>query len=140
VGTADALGAGEAVAAAAAGADDELAVGDGAGDVVADVGGVAGAAGVGGAVVVGGDVLGAAGAGLAGELAWPMPAWPETAWPETACPETACPETVCPETVCRGCEAGGWCTEAARAMPPAADAASRPTTIETIVSGRASRR
>jgi hypothetical protein len=130
VGTADALGAGEAVAAAAAGADDELAVGDGAGDVVADVGGVAGAAGVGGAVVMARDVLGAAGAGLAGELAWPTPAWPETAWPETACPET----------VCRGCEAGGWCTEAARAMPPAADAASRPTTIETIVSGRASRR
>jgi len=38
------------------------------------------------------------------------------------------------------CAPDVWWVEAARAMPPAADAASSPTIIEAIVSGRASRR
>jgi hypothetical protein len=122
VGTAGPLGAG----AVAVGAADELAVGDAAADVVID--GVAtGVVGAdrGGAAVMAGDMLDVGGTGRAGDLAGPAP---------------ACPETACPETACLGGEPGEWCTEAARATPPAADAASRPTTIETIVSGRASRR
>ena len=49
--------------------------------------------------------------------------------------EVAGLDAACPE-----CVPGVWCAEAARAIPPAADAASSPTTIEAIVSGRASRR
>ena len=71
--------------------------------------------GVGAAV---GDVLGAdvAGAEVSGA---------EVTGPDAARPEWA---------------PGVWCTEAARAIPPAADAASSPATIEAMVSGRASRR
>jgi len=123
VGAADPLGAGEAGAGAvaagvgdelAAGVGDELAAGDADGDVTAEVAaGVAPAEGVDAvaAAVGGADILGAA----VGEV---------------TCPDTACPE----------CMPGVWCAEAARATPPAADAASSPTTIEAIVSGRASRR
>ena len=99
-----------------------LAVGDADGDVTAEGVAVGVAAGddvagvvVGGVTaavreVLGVDVLGAAG--------------------EVTCPDTACPE----------CAPGVGCTEAARATPPAADAASSPTSIAAIVSGRASRR
>jgi hypothetical protein len=106
------------------GAGDELAVGAADGDVtavgvavgVALAGAVAGSDVAGAAVAVG-EVLGAddAGAEVAGAVAGLY----------IACPAWA---------------PGVWCVEAARAMPPAADAASSPTTIEAIVSGRASRR
>ena len=76
----------------------------------------AGVAGVDAATAAVGDV---AGDGLLG-----------AAVGEVTGPDTACPERM----------PGVWCAEAARAMPPAADAASSPTTIEAIVSGRASRR
>jgi hypothetical protein len=124
-GAADALGVGEAPAdGGPVGAGDELTVGEADGDVTA-VGaavGVALADGVAGtdmdgAAVAVGAALGVdlAGAELAGEVTGPG---------------AACPE----------CAPGDWCPEAARAMPPAADAASSPMTIDAIVSGRASRR
>jgi hypothetical protein len=105
-----------------------LVVGDADGDITADgvavevavgadvAGADVGGADVGGATAVVGEVLGADILGAAvGEV---------------TCPDTACPE----------CIPGVWCAEAARAMPPAADAASSPTSIAAIVSGRASRR
>jgi hypothetical protein len=103
-------------------AGDELTVGVADGDVTA-VGaavGVALADGVAGTDMDGatvGEVLGVdlAGAELAGEVTGAG---------------AACPE----------CAPGDWCAEAARAMPPAADAASSPMTSDAIVSGRASRR
>jgi hypothetical protein len=115
----DPLGAGETLTDGdAVGAGDELAVGEADGDITGDAVAVAlaaGAADMDGAVA--GDVPGAdvAGAEVAGEVTGP---------------DTACPE----------CTPGVWCTEAARAMPPAVDAASSPMTMEAIVSGRASRR
>jgi hypothetical protein len=106
------------------GAVDELTVGEADGEVTA-VGaavGVALADGVAGtntdgATAAVGEVLGAdlADSELAGVVTGPG---------------AACPE----------CTPGDWCTEAARAMPPAADAASSPMTNDAIVSGRASRR
>jgi len=141
VGAADPLGADEAPSAGESvgagdeltvgepeGAGDELTVGEADGDVttvgvavgvavgIALADAVAGAD-VDGATVMADEVLGAddAGAEVAGEVSGL----------DTACPAWA------PDV---------WCVEAARAMPPAADAASSPTTIEAIVSGRASRR
>jgi hypothetical protein len=124
-GAADPLGAGEApVDGAPVGAGDELTVGEADGDVtvVEAAAGVVLADGVAGtdmdgAAVAVGAVFGVdlAGAELAGEV---------------TDAGAACPE----------CAPGDWRTEAARAMPPAADAASSPMTIDAIVSGRASRR
>jgi len=124
-GAGDPLGAGEAPADAdPVGAGGELTVGEADGDVttvgaavwVALADGVVGAD-TGGAAVAVGAVLGVdpVGAKLAGEVTGPG---------------AACPE----------CAPGDWCPEAASAMPPAAEAASNPMTIDAIVSGRASRR
>jgi hypothetical protein len=49
-------------------------------------------------------------------------------------------EVMCPDTDCPECASVVGCMEAARATPPAADAASSPTSIAAIVSGLASRR
>lgn len=123
----DAVGAGETLTDAdAVGAGTELTVGAGAeltvgeadedmADDAVAVALVAGAADIDGAAA--GDVLGVDVTG------------PEVVGEVTG-PDTACPE----------CAPGVWCTEAVTAMPPAADAASSPTTMEAIVSGRASRR
>ena len=133
MGAADAPGAGGRLADGdVLGAGDELVVGVPVGDAVGEAGGDMGADGAAvGAALAGavagadmdevaftaGDMLGAdvAGAEVAGEVVGP---------------DAACPE----------CMAGAWCAEAARAIPPAADAASSPTIIAAIVSGRASRR
>ena len=115
----DPLGAGESLTDGdPLGAGDELTVGEADGDTTGDAVAVAlaaGAADMDGAAA--GDVLGAdvAGAEVVGAVTGP----------DTACP--GCAPCVC-------------CTEAATAMPPATDAASSPTTMEAIVSGRASRR
>jgi hypothetical protein len=115
----DSLGTGETLTDGdSLGAGDELTVGEADGDTTGDAVAVAlaaAAADMDGAAA--GDVLGAdvAGAEAVGEVAGP-----DTAGPE------------CVLGICR--------TEAATAMPPAADAASSPTTMEAIVSGRASRR
>jgi hypothetical protein len=110
------VGAGAEVA---VGAGAEVAVGAGA-EVAAEevVVGVAVAdADADGAVTAVGDVVGVstAGAEAAGELTRP----------DAACPERA------PVV---------WWADAARAMPPAADAAIRPATIDAMASGRVSRR
>jgi hypothetical protein len=129
VGATDPPGAGETLPDGdALGAGDELAVGVSVGEADGEMAAEGVAVGVAladavagadmdGAAFAAGDVLGAdvAGAEVAGEMAGL---------------DAACPE----------CIPGAWCAEAARAMPPAADAATSPTTIEAIVSGRASRR
>jgi hypothetical protein len=124
VGANDPLGAGEALAdgdAAGAGgevvvrAGDEVAVeGVAAGVAVADAVADADADGF---VTAVGDVVGAstAGAEVAGEFTRP-------------------------DAACAECGPVVWCAEAARAIPPAADAAMRPTTIDPMASGRVSRR
>jgi hypothetical protein len=119
-GATDPLGAGEALAEGdAAGVGDEVVVG--AGDEVAVEGVVVGVAvadaDADGVVTAVGDVVGVstAGAEVAGEL---------------TCPDAACPE----------CAPVAWCADAARAIPPAADAAMRPTTMDAMASGRVSRR
>ena len=131
MGATDPLGAGEVPTgtdAVAVGAGDELAVGEAGGDETAD--GVAAGVALPGAIagaVAGADVVGAGVDGVAAAVGADVLG---AAVGEVTCPDTACPE----------CMPGVWCAEAARAMPPAADAASSPTTIEAIVSGRASRR
>jgi len=130
VGATDPPGVGETLADGdALGTGDELAAGVPVGDAVGEADGdmpagglevgvapadAVSVAGMDGVAFAAGDMLGAdvAGAG-------------EVAGLDAACPE---------------CVPGVWCAEAARAIPPAADAASSPTTIEAIVSGRASRR
>jgi len=116
----DALGAGEEPVVGVPVGDT---VGEADGDMAADgleVGVAADAVAVAdmdGVAFAAGDMLGAdvAGAEAAGEVVGL---------------DAACPE----------CVPGVWCAAAARAIPPAADAASSPTIIEAIVSGRASRR
>ena len=133
MGVADPFGAGAVLPAdgETVGAPDEPVVGATVGDVDAEavpvvvvvgvgvpvgvaLGDVAGADEAGAAV---GDVLGAdvAGAEVAGELSDPL-------------------------TACSIRRPRGWCAEVARAMPPAVDAASSPTTVTVMASGRIRRR
>ena len=130
MGATDPPGVGETLADEdALGTDDELAAGVPVGDAVGEADGdmpagglevgvapadAVSVAGMDGVAFAAGDILGA-------DVAGPG----EVAGLDAACPE---------------CVPGVWCAEAARAIPPAADAASSPTTIEAIVSGRASRR
>jgi hypothetical protein len=119
-GAGDPVGAGEVLAAdgeTAGAAEEGVAVGAAVGDMAVD--GVAVAlgavAGVEEAAAGAADMLGVAGAELAGDIIRP-----DTAWSE--------------------CIPGLWCEDAAQAAPPTADAASSPATIAATASGRARRR
>ena len=127
---ADPPGVGETLADSdALGAGDELTTGVPLGDTVGDM--TADGVAVGVALADAGAEAGTAGAAFAaGAVLGADVAGAEVAAGEVTRPEDAWPK----------CVPGIWCAEAARARPPAADAASRPTTSEAIVSGRASRR
>ena len=129
MGATDPPGVGETLADSdALGAGDELAVGVPVVDTVGEADGDMAADGLKVGVALADAVAVADMAGVAfaaGDILGTDVAGAEVVGLDAACPE---------------CAPGVWCAEAARAIPPAADAASSPTTIEAIVSGRASRR
>jgi hypothetical protein len=103
-----------------------LAVEDAIGDITAD--GVAVGVAVG--VAAGDDVAGVVAGGATAAVGEVLGVDVLGVVDEVTCLDTDWPE----------CAPGVGCTEAAKATPPAADAASSPTSIAAIVSGRASRR
>ena len=116
-----ALGAGDAGAVGV-----ELGAADTGGDMLAD--GVAAGAELGGAVAAA-EVLGAVVAAV-----WDMLGAADVCGAEVAGDDVR-PDAACPE-----CMPGGWWEEAVKTMPPAAEAARSPTTIDAMASGRPSPR